>query len=221
MNSIEPFRLFGLPTVSHRSLVPLAPVLQSHGPVPDDIDVRLGELGIRARQGDHDAQNALYAAFAPRLDPAVRRAQGNCLRRGLDPSIEPGDIAQQAFVVFVELLANWSGQGSLSGYVIANFPWRLIDAVRLMSHARPRISFSLQSESLLADDSFAGEEAVTLLAVLASKLPAREGQILLLRIRDGLTWGQIAFALDIDKRTAYRDWRRILLRLRTELGPLL
>lgn len=221
MNSNEPSRVFGLSIVSHRSQAPLAPVLQSHGPVPDDVDARLGKLATRARLGDYDAQNALYAAFAPRLDPSVRRAQGNCLRRGLDPSIEPGDIAQQSFIVFVELLANWSGQGSLSGYVIANFPWRLIDAVRLMSHARPRMSFSLQAEHLIADDSFAGEEAVTLLMVLAGKLQDREGQILLLRIRDGMTWGQIALALDIDKRTAYRDWRRILLRLRKEVGHLL
>ncbi len=221
MTSIEPFRILGLPFDSQHNPTPLAPVLQSHGPVPSDIDNRLGQLGIRARQGDQDAQNALYAAFAPRLDPSVRRAQGNCLRRGLDPAIEPEDIAQQAFVVFVELLANWSGQGSLSGYIIANFPWRLIDAVRHMSHVRPRTSFALQPASLLEDETFSGEEAITLLTLLAGKLPEREGQILLFRVRDGMTWVQIAEALKIGKRTAYRDWRRVLLRLRAELGHLL
>jgi DNA-directed RNA polymerase specialized sigma subunit len=93
----------------------------------------------------------------------------------------------------------------------------LNDAVRGMSTSRPRSRSRVEESDLHADDSYADEEAIALLTVIAAELPPRDGEILLLRIRDGLTWTQIAGQLGIHRRTAFRDWRGILIRLRAEI----
>jgi RNA polymerase sigma factor (sigma-70 family) len=197
----------------------LAPALPPHGAVPSEVDSQLGRLGQRAVQGDRDALNALYAAYLPRLDHWVRRSLGNCYRTGADPAIEPDDIVQQAYLVFADLMRSWSGGGSLSAYLIAYFPWRLSDAVRHMSDAHVRRSLDGLPSTLLIDGTVAADEAVALLQTLAGDLPDRQGQVLLLRIRDGLTWVEIARCVGMDRRTVLRDWSRILSQLRSSLMP--
>lgn len=201
-----------------RCAASLAPALPPDGPVPADIDQQLSRLGQRALGGDRDALNALHAAYRPRLDHWVRRACRSCRRPSADPAIEQEDIVQQAFLVFTDLLLAWNGEGSLSRYLIAYFPWRLSDAVRRMTDPRQRRSLDTLPSPLLADGSVAADEAMALLEALAADLPAREGQVLLLRIRDGLPWTDVAVQVGYDRRTVLRDWRRIVERLRASLA---
>jgi RNA polymerase sigma factor (sigma-70 family) len=197
----------------------LAPALPPNGAIPSEIDLQLGKLGQRAVDGDRDALNALYAAYLPRLDNWVRRAHRSCYRTNADPVIEPDDIVQQAYLVFADLMRSWSGLGSLSAFLIAYFPWRLSDAVRRMSDAHVRRSLDGLPSTLLIDGTVAADEAVALLQTLAGDLPDRQGQVLLLRIRDGLTWDEIARCVGMDRRTVLRDWSRILNQLRSSLIP--
>jgi RNA polymerase sigma factor (sigma-70 family) len=192
----------------------LAPVLSPRGPVPASADAHFGVLARRAAEGDHAARNALHAAFAPRLDHWVRRAQGAARRYSVDSAIESDDIAQEAFLVFADLPRTWNGQGSFSGYVIAYFPWRLSNAVRAMSERRQHRSLEAIPADMLADGSFAADEAMALLHVLVDGLPERLGRILLLRLEGDQTWVEIASQLGITKRTALRDWKQLLLQLR-------
>lgn len=196
---------------------PLVPAVPPFGRVPDDVDAALSRLGCYAAAGDTAALNALYAAFAPRLAHAVRRAQLACRRYGSDPAIEPEDIAQQAYVVFADLVRMWEGDRELCRYVFAYFPWRLSDAVRAMTDRRERRSLEALPPVLLVDGTVQGQEAAVLLETLASELPPREAQILLLRIRDGCSWAEIARVTGIERRTIFRSWRRTLLRLRCSL----
>lgn len=198
----------------------LAPALSPRGAVPAEIDAQLGILGRRAASGDRAARNALYAAFAPRLDHWVRRAQGSSRRYGVDQAVESEDIAQQAFIVFADLMHSWNGRGSISAYVIAYFPWRLSTAIRAMSDSRQCRPLETMPADLLSDGTFAAEEAVALLQALAAGMPEREGQILILRLRDGQTWPEIANRLGINKRTAMRDWKRVLAGLRGSFRPV-
>jgi RNA polymerase sigma factor (sigma-70 family) len=194
----------------------LAPALAADGPVPQEIDRQLGDLGCRA-QTDPNTLNALYAAFRPRLDHWIRRASQSCFRSSSDPAIEPADIEQQAFIVFADLILSWNGRGSLSAFVIAYFRWRLSDAVRRMSDSRERRSVDRLPSTLLVDGTVAAEQAIALLETIAVDLPERQGRILLLRIRDGLPWSEVAHHIGVDIRTAQRDFRQVLDQLRASL----
>jgi RNA polymerase sigma factor (sigma-70 family) len=200
----------------------LAPAVPASGRIPAELDAVLSALGCRAAAGDVDALNALYAAYAPRLTYWVRRAQSSLWRYGVDRALEPEDIAQQAYLVFADLLRAWEGDQSLSRYVFAYFPWRLSDAMRKMSDHRERRSLDASPSLLLADDSAAATEAIALLEAFASVLPEREAKVLLLRIRDGLPWNEVARISGIDRRTMFRVWKRLLAQLRESLeahGP--
>lgn len=196
----------------------LAPAVPPFGRVPDDVDAALSALGCRAAAGDTTALNALYAAFSPRITHAIRRAQHACRTYGADPAIEPEDIAQQAFVVFADLVRNWDDDQALTRYVLAYFPWRLSDAVQAMSDRRERRPLDALPSALLVDGTVAASEAVTLLETIAAALPPREAQVLLLRIRDGCPWNEIARITGIERRTLFRCWKRTLLCLRASLG---
>jgi RNA polymerase sigma factor (sigma-70 family) len=202
------------PRPSSRSIVP---ILSPQGAVPEDVDRQVAELARRAAD-DRDALNALYAAFLPRLDHWIRRATRSCYRPSADPALEPDDIVQQAFVVFADLVLAWRGRGSLSAYLIAYFPWRLSDAVRRMSDPREHRSLDSLPSALLVDGTIAADEAVALLEALAADLPDRQGKVLLLRVRDGRPWNDIAGHLGVDRRTVHRDWQQILRGLRTALN---
>lgn len=208
------------PSLEDDHVPALAPVLSPRGPVPAEIDAQLGTLGRRAANGNCAARNALYAAFAPRIDYLVHRAQVSSCRYDVDMALEAEDIAQQAFVVFADLLSAWNGQGSLSAYIFSHFPWRLSSAIREMSDPRPRRSLSSMRTDILTDGTFVGEEALALLDVMAAELSERDGKILIRRIRDRHSWAEIAREIGIDKRSAMRDWKRILASLRESLRPL-
>lgn len=197
----------------------LAPVLSPHGPVPADLDRVLGDLAARARAGDASARNTLFAAYQPRFDRWVMRAARICRYRNADPAVEPDDIRQLAFLVFADLLDAWPGDGSLSGYVIAYFPWRLSDAIRRLSEPRRHRSVDSGPALILIDGSTDASEANALLETIAGELPGRHGLILLWRVRDGLTFRAIATKLGVTERTIQRDWAVIVNDLRRAFPP--
>jgi hypothetical protein len=60
-------------------------------------------------------------------------------------------------------------------------------------------------------------EAVTLVRVIAGRLPAPDGNILMWRILDGDSFTAIAERLGTSRRTVQRAWDRIVADLRRSL----
>jgi DNA-directed RNA polymerase specialized sigma24 family protein len=70
----------------------------------------------------------------------------------------------------------------------------------------------------LADDSSDADEARTLLATIASRLPEPHGRILYAHIHDGKSLTQIATDLDLSRRTVTRHWSQIRQCLAADLA---
>jgi DNA-directed RNA polymerase specialized sigma24 family protein len=198
--------------------VALAPVLPPRGWISPDVDARLKTLARAAQAGNLAARNALYTAFAPRLAPMTARERRRINRPWMDPALEPDDIDQEAFLVFVALVAAWPGDGSFTGYVLARFPWRLRDVSRGSARfgSDRRRPFPPRRDWL--DGSADSAAAVALLEALAGDIPSPRREILLWHVRDGDPFVDIARRLGVGKRQVMRQWRRIRSELRRSLA---
>jgi RNA polymerase sigma factor (sigma-70 family) len=189
--------------------------MPERGPVPDDIDRALTAAAYAAKQGDLASQNALYSALEPRVHRVVRRcaAYVGCRRGGV---VEPDDIAQEAFLVFLTVLDRWPARGSFVAYFLAAFPHDLRHAARDLIAARARqISLDAAASATLLDDgTVAAAEAAMLLEQLADRLGEPFGTMLLRRVRDGACMAVIARELGMSRRSLQRHWSALLDNLR-------
>ena len=191
--------------------------------VSRDVDRVLTAVARDASRGDRAARNALYFAFEPKIMRFVRRHA----RAGFNPSIEPADIAQEAFLVFADLVADWPNDDSFASFFFRQFPRRLAAAVRRLRgderrFVRPNqkgtgVPSGSTSLEILSDSSAAAEEALARLEALAAGLPEPERSLLLWRIRDGERLGAIARRLGVSRGTVERAWKRLLADLRRSL----
>ncbi|MDQ3411728.1 MAG: sigma-70 family RNA polymerase sigma factor [Chloroflexota bacterium] len=185
-------------------------------------DAEVTRLALTARTGDRRARHALYRALAP----SIERMVGGCARltRAADCPRRDGqpwdreDLAQEAYLVFCDLLRAWSGEGPFSPYLFAYFPWRLRNAWRRLRPDRPRGLTLLQPRlDLVIDESALAAEAKILLETLAADLPDVERVILLAHVRDGLTLTEISLRLGLKPRQVGRRWLEIKRWLRGEI----
>lgn len=189
----------------------LLPIARPFERVSDEDDRRYGAVALAAMDGDRAARDALFAAFAPRLEPIVRRTS-SWISRGPVGVVEADDVPQEAYLVFVGLIERWSGSRSFTGYVTHAFPFALKAALRRLD--RLPMTALAPDGSDLADGSAAGEEAIALLEVIAADLDERDSWMLLGRIRDGRTLAAMSRERGISRRTAQRDWARLIASLR-------
>jgi RNA polymerase sigma factor (sigma-70 family) len=194
---------------------PLAPVLDAATDVAPAVDRVLTAVAFDARGGCVAARDALYAACEPKISRFVRRYRSYSCGGGRGPAIDPDDLAQEAYLVFVNLVAGWPGGDSFCAYFLGHFPWALRNAVRRLAlEERRSIPFSyVPGIHYLADGSAAAEEAVALLDAIAADLPDADGHILVWRIRDGESFGAIARRLGVNRQTVFRAWERIVAEL--------
>src|SRR5207248_7004738 len=107
-------------------------------PVAGDFQLTPGveaSLNALARAGREDpaARNELYAALG------LKVARFLAPYRGWELSgMEFADVEQEAFLVFVGLVADWGGTGSFGRYFLGFFPWRLRHAVDAGERQWPR-----------------------------------------------------------------------------------
>ncbi len=197
------------------SFPPLLPLMPARGPVPDDIDRALTTAAYAAKRGDLASRDALFSAVEPRVCRVVRRCAVlmHCRRGGV---VEPDDIAQEAFLVFLAVLDRWPERGSFVAYFLAAFPHELRHAARRLTWTRVReVPLAMATRSaLMDDDTAAGEEAMTMLVELADSLGEPDRSILLRRVRDGAPMAAIARELGISRRSVQRHWTRLVLSLR-------
>lgn len=199
---------------------PLVPVLAADDEITPEIDRLLTTVARDAGDGDVAARNALYIAFAQKIARFVRRYRTQLSGFGWGAAIDLDDVAQEAFLVFADLVAEWQGGDSFCVYFLGHFPWELRNAVRRIGTAnRPALSLvETPDVPWLADGSAAADEAIALLETVAAGLQAPDGDILLWRIRDAETLAVIAHRLGTSRRTVDRAWDRIVSELRWSLG---
>ena len=199
---------------------PLVPLLAAEAEVGPELERFLAPLARAAQDGDVDARDTLYEALAAKIDRFVAGARrlawsGDGPRRNGRPW-DAEDLAQEAFPIFVNLLAAWPGDRPFGPYLLAHFPWRLRNARRALVAPRRFETVPLPPRVLhLADEAAAAEEARTLLEVVAARLPYPDRQILLWHVRDGRSLGAIAHRLGLDRGTVGGRWRAIKAGLRT------
>jgi RNA polymerase sigma factor (sigma-70 family) len=169
-----------------------------------ELDERLTNMALRARI-DSRSRNELYRALGYKIDRFVRR-----YRFKMDQLVicEPEDVAQEAYLVFCDLLDSWPGEVSFPGYFFSRFPWRLARAVDV---AERGWSASRLLPLLETDDSIPPldpEDHFTLTEI-GVMLDERDRMVLELYIGHGLRLAEIARILGVHRRTVDRCWARI------------
>jgi RNA polymerase sigma factor (sigma-70 family) len=198
---------------------PLVPMLAPDGEITPDVDRVLTTIAREAQTGDVAARNALYAACQPKIARFVRRYRFAAGRENACPSFDLEDVAQEAFLVFADLVDDWPGGESFCAYFLGHFPWRLRNTIRRLGTVnRASTRFGLSPGAyLLADGSAMAAEAVMLVQVIAGRLSAPDGNILIWRILDDDSFSTIAQRLGTSRRTVQRAWDRIVADLRRSL----
>ncbi|CAN5847651.1 hypothetical protein BH20CHL2_BH20CHL2_08140 [soil metagenome] len=189
----------------------LVPVVNAGDDVGPTLERRLAPTVQRAHLGDKDACAALFLAFRPKLIRFIRRIPTPRTRPDQVGLWDREDVEQEAWIVFDELIAQWSPERPFGRYVLANFPWRLRDAVYRGVARRgvpPRMTLvPISDHDWLHDGSAAGDEARALLNAVAERLPDIQGVILRRHIGDGEALSVIARDLGVSRRTVTRPWR--------------
>jgi RNA polymerase sigma factor (sigma-70 family) len=176
-------------------------------------DALLSGIARRARLGDMHARDLLWRAFAPKLEPALVRC-GRCawqrgwVRRDGCPW-ELDDLRQEAWLVFADLTARWSGSGSFTPYVVGRFSWRLRNAMRRLGPPRRASAPSTRSRPAADCQALLDAETEAVLARVTVALCPADAEVLRRRVTEGMSFGQIARQLGVSRRTIARRWRRI------------
>lgn len=196
----------------------LLPLIGVDDEIPPAFERTLQPIAVRAKEGDWAARDALYTAFEPKLMRFARRIRAPWAPAGAVGLWEGDDVAQEAWLIFAAVIANWSPEIPFGRYVLANFPWRLRDAVYRGVGKRnvPPRSFGvpIEDEESFADHSASGAEQRATIEVLAESFEPPLNQVIRLHILENLTLRETADRLGVSRRSTSRYWQTILLRLR-------
>jgi RNA polymerase sigma factor (sigma-70 family) len=196
----------------------LLPVIGVNDEILPAFERTLQPIAERARLGDHAARDALFAAFEPKIMRFVRRIRVPFAPGGAHGLWDRDDVAQEAYLVFVGVIESWSPAIPFGRYMLANFPWRLRDAVHRGIARRgipPRSSVvSMDRAGWIADRSARETESRAMIEALASSFEPPLDDVLRLHILEGLSLTATAARLGVSRRSASRYWRAIVTRLR-------
>lgn len=176
-----------------------------------ELDAAIGALAIRAKT-DPAARNTLYTALHFKIIRFVRRYRYHDRLVICDVD----DVAQEAFLVFCDIVRSWPGEESFFGYFLSRFPWRLARAVDVIergwsaSRLLPLASLGESVPPLDPVDLFA-------LAEIGAGLGPRDRTVLELHIGHDLRLNEVARVLGVHRRTVSRAWQRIVGELRLTL----
>jgi RNA polymerase sigma factor (sigma-70 family) len=196
-----------------RPLPVAVPLLQPNTPVSKKDEILLTSLARRAARGDDAARDLLWRALAARFEPTIRRCgravwqPGWAWRNGRPWALD--DLRQEAWLVFVDLIADWDRQGAFLPYVTAYFSWRLRNAMREMGPPRRAVRPLQAADEVAAREVLGDVEVAALLDALKAALSPGDADVLELFAREGLGHGEIARQLGISRRTVTRRWARI------------
>ncbi len=180
-------------------------------PVPDD--ARLERLAHGAATGNRPIRDALWETVGPSLERIARRSAAQFALT------EPDDAAQEAYLIFAALVADWGAEpsGATFGvFLFGMFRFRLLNALRAYErHAPPPAALvRAQRELSGAAGQALWHDYGAELRAFAQTLPATQRDIFLLRTRDGMSGREAAAHLGLSTRTVSRYWGVTLRRLR-------
>lgn len=211
-------------TIPSATAPAIVPVVNAEDDVSAALDRRLLPTVQRAHAGCNDARDALYIAFRPKLRRFIRGIRVPRTGRDQIGIWDIEDVEQEAWLVFDELIRQWTPDRPFGRYVLATFPWRLRDAVYRGVARRgvpPRMTMVPIGDGYqdwLRDGSAASDEAQVLLDALAERLPEIQGAILRRHVGEGETLTAIARDLGVGRRTITRQWRAVRDHLATGMA---
>lgn len=179
--------------------------------VPADFDLSPSLEAVindLARDAKHNAaaRNALYWLLAFKL----ARFCGPLRRRWLVVG-DIDEMGQEAFLVYVQLVDDWTGAGSFARFFLGFARFRLLHVVeRWERRARRAVPLDESAAGAAADDL----TGVDLLAGLGP-LGLEEAELLRVRVVEDLPIEVAAGLLHLSERTAFRRWGAV----RGRLGP--
>ncbi len=180
-----------------------------------------GRLLQQAREGDRDAQDALFARHRRRLVAFVRaRSPAELVR-----SLSPEDIVQETHLEAVRKLDTFEDRGPASFYcwLVAIARFKLAEAVRARQALKRSRETALPEDAPSTDTSPSGgaekaERAARLRDALAD-LPGDQGEALRLRYLEGLSVAETAGRLGKSEGAVKMLVSRGLAILAEGLGP--
>jgi len=205
------------PLGSSPALLPLIGVDDDLGPALERV---LHPVAVRAQSGDRAARDALYMAFEPKLVRFIWRIRVPFAPDGCRGLWDRDDVTQEAYLAFVGVIESWSPGIPFGRYVLANFPWRLRDAVHRGVGRRgvpPRgYAVPILDSDTIADPASGEDEQRVMIDALAASFEPPLDNLLRLRILEQQTLAKAAKRLGISRRSVNRHWRTILIRMRAE-----
>ncbi len=169
------------------------------------LDTRLNALALAARI-DPAARNALHAQLAGKIARFLTPWRGRRIALG-----DFDDLRQESFLVFADLVLDWSGEGSFARYFLGFFPWRLRHAIEAHERRWPADRLLVvPDQALLAAESVAEDTPDPLLPFWP--LADEDRRFLLLRLR-GHNVEAASRLLGWTRRTGFRRWRALVARL--------
>lgn len=200
----------------------LLPIISASEDFTPGLERMLNAVAVRAQAGDWTARDALYQAFSVKLRRICRSVPVPPSDTETTGTWDEDDVCQEGWLVFAAIIERWNAEGSFARYLLAQFPWRLRDAVR--AHLRrpatpPRwtsASGILEEGKVSCPVAAEREAQVDLDCCLASVAPFDRELIEIRQVgRPGLA--ETAAALEVSERTVSRR----LTYLRREIPRLL
>ena len=165
------------------------------------------------RGTDPAALARLYDAFAPRLY--------GCLLALTGQPEAAADLTQELFMRLARDRQKVAAARDVTAYLFGMARHLAVDAARRAARAAPREAAWHLLAAPAADDTplLADDELAALSAALQC-LPPEQREVIVLKVYQGLSFAQIAAALDVPLNTAASRYRYGLAKLREELEAL-
>lgn len=204
----------------HRGFRARALARRTHALLPeigaDDVilptfEETLGSFAMRAQQGDRIARDALFRAYLPKLDRLMRGIRPPFAPDGAEGIWTRDDVAQEVYLVFVDLVDTWAGDVDFTSYLLSRFSWRLKDVI-YRGIGKPPVpprwrAVPINDPSL--ETVVATPEGAETLARILEGLPKPLATILVACAIEGRTKAALARELGISRRTMARYWAQI------------
>jgi RNA polymerase sigma-70 factor (ECF subfamily) len=176
-------------------------------------------LLARARAGDEEALNDLFARFAP----ALRRWASGRLPRSARDLADTGDLVQEALLNTFRNLSDFEhrGAGAFHAYLRQAVMNRIRDELRKAQHrpAATAVDLELPGTEASPVEVAIGSESVERYEAALARLTAAEREVVIARVELGLTYSEIAAATGRNTANAARmAVARALIRLAEEMG---
>ncbi len=168
-------------------------------------------LKWKFKRGSDDALTLIYEKYFERM---LTLAMGL-----LNDAAAAEDVVQDVFVSFARSRCNFQVRGSLSGYLAASVVNRVRDHKRRLRRqvAAPVEAVERVRESLDPEQAVILSEQARLLAGALAELPEEQREVVLLRLKAGIKFRDIAHMQQTSINTVLSRYRYGLEKLRSTL----